>query len=124
MWAECGRSLFFLTGHHNQFSRLQYACAFIGFDEFHFRAAGALLFVNTFGTEILAALAFPEVAAARMAAAQATAAASLLRELARLCLLHALLNSARMLLSAANVALQRDHLMLWAVFAPKFLFDT
>lgn len=29
-WSVVGRALFFLTGHHNQFNRLQYSAAFIG----------------------------------------------------------------------------------------------
>lgn len=29
-WSVVGRSFFFLTGHHNQFSRLQYSAAFVG----------------------------------------------------------------------------------------------
>ena len=33
------------------------------------------------------------------------------------------LSSARTFLSAANISVQRGHLMLWAVFAPKFVFD-
>ncbi|CAN0213833.1 unnamed protein product [Discosporangium mesarthrocarpum] len=27
------------------------------------------------------------------------------------------------MLSAVNVTVQRGHLMLWAIFAPKFIFD-
>ncbi|CAN0411930.1 unnamed protein product, partial [Ectocarpus sp. 8 AP-2014] len=34
-----------------------------------------------------------------------------------------LLSAFRTFLSAANVSVQRGHLMLWAVFAPKFVFD-
>lgn len=30
VWSIVGRSFFFLTGHHNQFSRLQYSAAFVG----------------------------------------------------------------------------------------------
>lgn len=29
-WSVVGRAFFFLTGHHNQFSRLQYSAAFVG----------------------------------------------------------------------------------------------
>lgn len=29
-WSIVGRAFFFLTGHHNQFSRLQYSAAFVG----------------------------------------------------------------------------------------------
>lgn len=30
MWSIVGRAFFFLTGHHNQFSRLKYSAAFVG----------------------------------------------------------------------------------------------
>lgn len=30
VWSIVGRAVFFLTGHHNQFSRLQYSAAFVG----------------------------------------------------------------------------------------------
>lgn len=30
VWSVVGRAFFFLTGHHNQFSRLQYSAAFVG----------------------------------------------------------------------------------------------
>ncbi|CAM9828783.1 unnamed protein product, partial [Ectocarpus fasciculatus] len=71
-WSVVGRAFFFLTGHHNQFSRLQYSAAFVGFDEFDFKVGGVLLFLNTFGTEILAALALPLAAAAASGAAAST----------------------------------------------------
>ncbi|CBN74927.1 conserved unknown protein [Ectocarpus siliculosus] len=187
-WSVVGRAFFFLTGHHNQFSRLQYSAAFVGFDEFDFKVGGVLLFLNTFGTEILAALALPLAAAAAAASgvsqdaappvlpeavsgssrpndrqslssppsprphsvagrwdgnhpddagndaaaeaqaqaqtqAQAQETTSMLSAMERLSGLTLLLSAIRTFLSAANVSVQRGHLMLWAVFAPKFVFD-
>eukprot|EP00903_Cladosiphon_okamuranus_P014882 g13781.t1 len=191
-WSVVGRAFFFLTGHHNQFSRLQYSSAFVGFDEFGFKIGGLLLFLNTFGTEILAALALPLAAAAAASASASaspsasgasqgsrrdplsplagasgggrcvggdggdggdddggatsfsptplrgeeeyrhptrspsppwTAAGRVLSAMDRLSALTLLLSSFRTFLSAANVSVQRGHLMLWAVFAPKFVFD-
>jgi GPI ethanolamine phosphate transferase 3 subunit O len=54
-----GRGYFFATGHHTQFNRLQYSAAFVGLDDFDFLAGGALLLVNTFGTELVFALTLP-----------------------------------------------------------------
>ncbi|CAN0091455.1 unnamed protein product, partial [Hapterophycus canaliculatus] len=144
-WSVVGRAFFFLTGHHNQFSRLQYSAAFVGFDDFDFKIGGLLLFLNTFGTEILAALALPLAAASAAAgsrhrggaenglyehdrrpadgAAAWAGAPQVLSAMERLSCLTLLLSSLRTFLSAANVSLQRGHLMLWAVFAPKFVFD-
>ncbi|CAN0042053.1 unnamed protein product, partial [Scytosiphon promiscuus] len=65
----------------------------------------------------------------RAAAAAAAAldawegAPQVLSAMERLSSLTLLLSSLRTLLSAANVSVQRGHLMLWAVFAPKFVFD-
>lgn len=50
-------------------------------------------------------------------------ATSFLVVMERLSGLMLLLSAARTFLSAANVSVQRGHLMLWAVFAPKFVFD-
>ncbi|CAM9410497.1 unnamed protein product [Choristocarpus tenellus] len=220
VWAIGGRAFFFLTGHHNQFSRLQYSSAFIGFDEFNFQIGGLLLFINTFGTEILAVLGLPLLAAAaveaesgarftpptcranktrlgdvcllkedestpddvvsalserhlmpcsqgevnvpstvsgtgtkvggvegpvRLRAGVLTGADEVSTTLAgvvktatglvdeeasiflgvldRLTGMLTLLSTLRTLLSSINVSVQRGHLMLWAVFAPKFVFD-
>lgn len=49
--------------------------------------------------------------------------ATFLDVMERLSGLTLLLSAARTFLSAANVSVQRGHLMLWAVFAPKFVFD-
>lgn len=184
----------------------------LGFEEFNFQVGGVLLFINTFGTEIIAAFTLPLVAAAAVPSTPVTSGlgsretggdgvagkcpgnvgASVssidpmgyaragvggdenetlsLRErtakalwdrdsvsqhsivgspkrddtegeqrgrneriyetissftyiLERLSGLTLLLSAIRTLLSAANVSVQRGHLMLWAVFAPKFIFD-
>ena len=145
-----------------------------GFDEFDFKVGGLLLFLNTFGTEIIAALALPLAAAAvtpisgagqdsrdsisppsaplggtasssptpfgsmreeyrhparsspspwDAADAAGAGAGGVLSAMERLSALTLLLSSFRTFLSAANVSVQRGHLMLWAVFAPKFVFD-
>jgi GPI ethanolamine phosphate transferase membrane region len=118
LWALGTRAAFFFTGHHNQFSRLQYACAFIGFDDFNAGIGGSLLFVNTFGLEILGILALP--LAAVCISSSSTASSSSVEETV---LAFAGLSAARTLLSTVNAVVQRRHLMLWAVFAPKFVFD-
>ncbi|CAM9644470.1 unnamed protein product [Chrysoparadoxa australica] len=118
-WALFGRGFFFFTGHHNQFSRLQYDCAFVGFDEFHLGVGGILLFVNTFGTEVLATLAMPALAAGR----ECQGPGGFVGELDQLMCVFVTLQTVKTLVCAVNVLIQRGHLMLWAIFAPKFLFD-
>jgi GPI ethanolamine phosphate transferase membrane region len=121
VWALGTRAAFFFTGHHNQFSRLQYACAFIGFDDFDAAVGGSLLFVNTFGLEILGILALPLAAASISSSSRVSSSSS--SSIEETVLAFAGLSAARTLLSTVNAVVQRRHLMLWAVFAPKFVFD-
>ncbi|OQS01763.1 GPI ethanolamine phosphate transferase [Achlya hypogyna] len=94
---------YFATGHHNGFSSLQNAAAFVGFEDFEFYRAGMLLFLNTFGSFFAGApLLLPTPAARRVAVALFSAAA---------------------LCTTVFVACQRRHLMVWAIFAPKYIFD-
>ncbi len=52
------RATFFFTGHHNQLSELHVNCVFIGF-EYNYFISGAMLIINTFGTEICCVLLLP-----------------------------------------------------------------
>lgn len=122
-----GRCFFFATGHHSQFNRLQYSAAFVGVDDFDFFVGGALLALNTFGTELLALLLSGHYAATAAGAGAAaeeegegsaawTRVASAMGGLLGL-------SALRTLLTTLCVLLQRRHLMVWAIFAPKFIFD-
>jgi hypothetical protein len=111
-----GRAFFFATGHHSQFNRLQYSSAFVGFDEFSFVIGGCLLFLNTFGTELLVLLLLGHDV---LSCASSSYSASLLPSLGT----KLLVSDFRCLLTTLCVLLQRRHLMVWAIFAPKFIFD-
>ena len=146
-WAGWASSLWFATGHRMDIARLQLDTAFVGLDAFHFEAAGALLFLNTFAIPLLAQLALPMLVprapgaalspppaarataggAASAAAARAAADVSVgivaeraaferLRELALGVQLYQTLHT---LGAALSAALQRRHLMVWAIFAPR-----
>lgn len=115
LFASVAYHAFFFTGHQNTFTSLQNAAGFVGFDEFQFYAAGVLLGLNTFGNYALALLALPWLLVAGRSSQVAAWRAALLAFLAFFAL-----NAA---VSTAFVALQRRHLMVWAIFAPKFLFD-
>ncbi|EGZ16906.1 hypothetical protein PHYSODRAFT_498987 [Phytophthora sojae] len=114
LWASCSYQAFFTTGHANTFTSLQNAAGFVGFDVFNFYAAGALLGLNTFGCFALAVLALPWLALSRQQC-------RLGQE--RLALAFSAYFSLNALVSTLFVALQRRHLMVWAIFAPKFIFD-
>ena len=112
-----GRTFFFATGHHSQFNRLQYSAAFVGFEEFDFMVGGALLFLNTFGTELFTVLLLAHNVLS--SSSSSSSSASLRKAFATL--LH--LSAFKTLLTTLCVLLQRRHLMVWAIFAPKFIFD-
>ncbi|GLD98474.1 hypothetical protein PINS_up007171 [Pythium insidiosum] len=101
---------FFLTGHECTFTSLQNAAGFVGFDTFHFYVAGALLGLNTFGSIALGLFHIPSVVGPTVASYRTP-------------LTVVSYFSLQTLVSTVFVALQRRHLMVWAIFAPKYLFD-
>lgn len=108
LWRLSIRHAFFATNHAPTFSRLQYSAAFVASDVFYFHAAGLLLFINTFGWEIMGTL-------------LVLAATSHFRRAnvwAWFCF-YQLLEAAS---SCLSVSLMRRHLMVWAIFAPRFVF--
>ncbi|CAH0479237.1 unnamed protein product [Peronospora belbahrii] len=109
--ASCSYQAFFTTGHANTFTSLQNAAGFIGFDVFNFYVAGALLGLNTFGCFALAILTLPWLSLKRHT------------DGATVVLAFSAYFSLNALVSMVFVALQRRHLMVWAIFAPKFIFD-
>lgn len=116
LFASATSHAFFFTGHQNTFTSLQNAAGFVGLDAFQFHASGALLGLNTFGNYALGLLALPWVLAGQEPSRPPAAwRSALLAFLASLALAAGV--------STAFVALQRRHLMVWAIFAPKFLFD-
>ncbi|KAL4173404.1 hypothetical protein KRP22_005359 [Phytophthora ramorum] len=113
LWASSSYQSFFTTGHANTFTSLQNAAGFVGFDDFNFYVAGALLGFNTFGCFALAVLALPWLTLKHKPQFGG----------ARMLFVFSAYFSLNALVSALFVALQRRHLMVWAIFAPKFIFD-
>ena len=147
MLALLSMQLFFCTSHFCELAGLQYSagechmlcscdvrtlpcsltvwscCAgFVGIDEFSFYASGAWLALNTFAAQLGLALAVPLVATGlSWGQRHATPAQTLLRGLSLTCTTVRTVNAFAAMSSAA---LQRRHLMVWALFAPKVLFET
>jgi phosphatidylinositol glycan class O len=95
--------MYFVTGHHSSFPSLQNAAAFVGFDHFEWYRAGFLLSLNTFG--IFGLFLWHLIPS----------------------LQHTVILSFFSLSTTATtlfVALQRRHLMVWAIFAPKYIFES
>lgn len=124
LWSSVGYHSFFFTGHQNTFTSLQNAAAFVGFDDFHFYFAGALLGLNTFGNYALASLcALPLLAVAPSQSFSNPQTRHHDPRWWRCVLAITAYFALNAVVSTIFVALQRRHLMVWAIFAPKFIFD-
>jgi GPI ethanolamine phosphate transferase 3 subunit O len=102
------RHAFFATNHGCAFNRLQYSAAFIATMEFHFAMSGTQLFLNTFGWEIVGLM--------------LTRLASSAHRKPTIWRWHFFYQLLETFLSCISVSILRRHLMVWAVYAPRFLF--
>jgi hypothetical protein len=88
------------------------------------------MLVETFGAVALAALALPAFARAAQprpatrGAARKAAPAKPLQRLTSVLLLFGLARAASAACAMLSAAVQRRHLYAWALFAPKFIFET
>mmetsp|Transcript_22504 Transcript_22504/g.32863 ORF Transcript_22504/g.32863 Transcript_22504/m.32863 type:complete len:1089 (-) Transcript_22504:216-3482(-) len=132
-----GRLAFFLSGHEFDFGKVQVAAGFTGTESFDFVYSGAMVSLNTFGYDILCFVLCIAVCHAVLSdiyrylsiGKVPMISASLMHEetrrtcvtivwsqlLYRMCILCGSMLSAFLL---------RRHLMMWAVFAPKTIFES
>jgi phosphatidylinositol glycan class O len=108
LWRLVIRHVFFATNHACAFNRLQYSAAFVASMEFSFVLGGMQLFFNTFGWEILG-----------LVLVIVTSSTLQKPYLWKWYCLYQLIES---FCSCISVSLLRRHLMVWAVYAPRFLF--
>jgi phosphatidylinositol glycan class O len=110
--------LFFVTGHGCQFNRLQLQVAFIGREEFSVFYGGFALAVNTLGHE-----AFPLLFIIRKELNNSDKGmkanvfvSTMLRD-------YLVFRMLLLFLTCLATFILRRHLMLWAIFAPKLIFE-
>ncbi|XP_042065124.1 GPI ethanolamine phosphate transferase 3-like isoform X2 [Salvia splendens] len=112
-WSLLAVCMFFSTGHWCAFDGLRYAAAFIGFDEFNLIRQAILLTIDTFGfSHVLPIFGLPLVARGY-----------LLKQSKIVYLMYGLITAIATTFTMLCVAIQRRHLMVWGLFAPKFVFD-
>lgn len=125
-WQVSTSQLFFASGHCCTFDCLQFSSAFIGFRTFHFYIMGALLASNTWAGDFLVSTTIPGVVALYLSDGQneedlvhdfdvALDQASMFYTVFRLAIL---------VLIVTFVTVERNHLMAFAVFTPKFVFES
>jgi phosphatidylinositol glycan class O len=110
IWRLCIRHSFFATGHACSFNKLQFSAAFVAFETFHFVPAGISLFFNTFGWDLLG-ISFL-VNSCHVTNRQSVLSWFCFYQLAET------------VVSCISVSIMKRHLMVWAIFAPRFVFSS
>jgi hypothetical protein len=127
MWGMMGLQLFFCSSHFCEFSGLQYASAFIGFDSMVWYTSGSLLLLNTCGFLLLAVLSLPAFVVACTAADNAQqeqqSTEHVRQQLACSMLVGNSMRFAALVVCMVSAAVQQQHILLWAIFAPKLCFE-
>ena len=103
---------FFAAGRHWQLSTLQFECAFVGFEDFNWTAGFVLMVLHTFAAPLFVILSVPMF----ISGPTDYFLAAFLRI--------KVFFSWHLILTVAFVYMERRHLMVWRVFAPKFLMES
>lgn len=124
-WNLLAVCLFFATGHWCAFDGLRYGAAFIGFDEFVLVRQAILLTIDTFGfSHILPVLALPFLAVCNFLFGQNDHGKDFrFTQLSQMYMMYGLITATTVTVTIICVTIQRRHLMVWGLFAPKFVFD-
>ncbi|KAL2530676.1 Alkaline-phosphatase-like family protein [Forsythia ovata] len=121
-WSLLAVCMFFSTGHWCAFDGLRYAAAFIGFDEFNLIRQAILLTIDTFGfSHIFPIFGLPFLVACCYPLRQNKRLFSM--QLCQVYLMYGLITAVSVTFTILCVTIQRRHLMVWGLFAPKFVFD-
>lgn len=108
LWRLSIRHAFYVTGHACSFNRLHFSAAFVAAETFHYYSAGVSLFLNTFGIDLVGII----------------IVACISRESGRFHVwsYFCFFQLTETIFSCISVTLMRRHLMVWAIFAPRFVF--
>ncbi|KAJ9128051.1 hypothetical protein QFC24_000342 [Naganishia onofrii] len=112
--------LFFATGHQAVLSTIQWKTAFIGVSTVVYPVSPLLVAINTFGPFILVALAVPLLALWNVSP-RPSARTPVIGDTIQAALGFTLYFSTTAFTSALFSAYLRRHLMVWKVFAPRFM---
>jgi len=125
--ALLGLHVFYSTGHQSTISSIQWKAAFLLTSTLQYPTSPALVILNTFGPQFLLALASPLLATWNVSPTTSKVTAG--SESSLVVKRNALKAALGMMIyfevlligSAASAAMLRRHLMVWKVFAPRFM---
>ncbi|KAF8324164.1 uncharacterized protein EI90DRAFT_3000848 [Cantharellus anzutake] len=112
--------IFFGTGHQATFSSIQWKTAFVGFPTLTYPFSPALVSLNTFGPFLLAPLAAPLLATWAISPPQ-KGRVLVLSDSLRISVGVIIYFTSVLIGTATSAAILRRHLMVWKVFAPRFM---
>ncbi|XP_076906636.1 GPI ethanolamine phosphate transferase 3-like [Bidens hawaiensis] len=123
-WSFLASCFFFCTGHWCAFDGLRYAAAFIGFDEFTIIPQAILLTIEAYGfSHILPTLGLPFLVVYGRVSNKTRQTRESLIQLFQVYLIYGVIMAVTTAFTVLCVMIQRRHLMVWGLFAPKFVFD-
>ncbi|KNA18547.1 hypothetical protein SOVF_069740 [Spinacia oleracea] len=124
-WSLLAVVLFFCSGHWCAFDGLRYGAAFVGFDEFKLVRQAILLAIDTFGfSHLLPIFGLPLLVSQRHSINQKKETKlSLSAQLSQIYLIYGFIVTSSVACMVLCVTIQRRHLMVWGLFAPKYVFD-
>ncbi|KMT11998.1 hypothetical protein BVRB_5g099600 [Beta vulgaris subsp. vulgaris] len=124
-WSLLAVALFFCSGHWCAFDGLRYGAAFVGFDEFMLFRQAVLLAIDTFGfSHVLPIFGLAILVSQRHSNDQKRQSKlSLSVQLSQVYLMYGCIITSAVAFMVLCVTIQRRHLMVWGLFAPKYVFD-
>lgn len=117
LFALLGSYYFFKTGHQAALATIQWESAFIPVHSLHYPLSPLMVLLNTFGPQLLCALAVPAIPMWKVA----PRAPGLLGRIAGALATHALFYGVVAAATVVEAAWLRRHLMLYRVFMPRML---
>eukprot|EP01130_Rhizamoeba_saxonica_P008080 TRINITY_DN3265_c0_g2_i1.p1 TRINITY_DN3265_c0_g2~~TRINITY_DN3265_c0_g2_i1.p1 ORF type:complete len:891 (+),score=110.64 TRINITY_DN3265_c0_g2_i1:3-2675(+) len=107
---------FYFTGHAPRFDALQFSAGFIGFDYYNYTIGGILMILNTFASMIIFVILLPFVDNRKNINGNTGYNNNVL-------LSFLLLVCVSTMSTMLFTYFARRHLMVWRIFAPKYMFD-
>eukprot|EP01135_Chromosphaera_perkinsii_P005499 Nk52_evm48s352 gene=Nk52_evmTU48s352 len=135
LWYLLRGFLFFATGHQSTFPTIDWRSGFVGFHDMHIIFSGVLVVINTFSAHIFFVLGCPLLIYGVVIIASSYSGAqigehvlekhkeTLKMRLFFTYIVFMLLLQTTTASSAFAATIHRRHLMVWKIFAPKFIFE-
>ncbi len=122
LWGFFAVQYFFATGHLYQFNKLHWGAGFIGFEEMNFAGGTTLVILETFTSPILFSFGLP-ILVSRLTRSAIKKPQATLEPFVKPFLTLMFFFAVNGTLTMIFVHSARRHLMVWKIFAPKYIFD-